>query len=118
MAITMNVQSGPSGMGLNLNSWRGYSAYEIAVQNGFEGTETEWLDSLHGKDGLEASVNGLTPDETGAITITGENIPVSEQDTKTLSEIAVAVSPLAGVITVTEDGIDLNNRYIDNALFR
>ena len=25
---------------------RGYSAYEIAVQNGFEGTEQEWLDSL------------------------------------------------------------------------
>ena len=27
---------------------RGYSAYEIAVQNGFEGTETEWLESLKG----------------------------------------------------------------------
>jgi len=25
---------------------RGYSAYEIAVQNGFEGTESEWLASL------------------------------------------------------------------------
>ncbi len=25
---------------------RGYSAYEIAVQNGFTGTEEEWLDSL------------------------------------------------------------------------
>lgn len=29
---------------------RGYSAYEIAVQHGFIGTEEEWLDSLHGKD--------------------------------------------------------------------
>ena len=28
----------------------GLSAYEIAVQNGFEGTETEWLASLAGKD--------------------------------------------------------------------
>lgn len=28
--------------------YRGYSAYEIAVQNGFEGTEQEWLDSLQG----------------------------------------------------------------------
>lgn len=27
---------------------RGYSAYEIAVQNGFEGTEEEWLASLVG----------------------------------------------------------------------
>lgn len=30
------------------------SAYSIAVQNGFEGTEQEWLDSLHGKDGKSA----------------------------------------------------------------
>jgi hypothetical protein len=27
---------------------QGRSAYEIAVDNGFEGTEQEWLDSLHG----------------------------------------------------------------------
>ena len=26
----------------------GKSAYEIAVRNGFEGTEEEWLASLHG----------------------------------------------------------------------
>ena len=31
----------------------GASAYEIAVANGFEGTETEWLESLHGKDGVD-----------------------------------------------------------------
>ena len=29
----------------------GYSAYEIALQNGFVGTETEWLASLKGADG-------------------------------------------------------------------
>lgn len=29
----------------------GASAYEIAVKNGFEGTEEEWLESLNGKDG-------------------------------------------------------------------
>ena len=29
----------------------GKSAYEIAVENGFEGTESEWLDSLKGTDG-------------------------------------------------------------------
>ena len=27
---------------------RGYSAYEVAVINGYKGTEEEWLDSLHG----------------------------------------------------------------------
>ena len=28
----------------------GKSAYDIAVLNGFEGTEAEWLESLRGKD--------------------------------------------------------------------
>lgn len=31
----------------------GLSAYEIAVKNGFEGSETEWLNSLRGKDGQD-----------------------------------------------------------------
>ena len=29
----------------------GFSAYQIAVRNGFTGTETEWLESLRGTDG-------------------------------------------------------------------
>ncbi len=33
----------------------GKSAYEIALENGFEGTESEWLASLVGKDGAAAS---------------------------------------------------------------
>lgn len=36
---------------------RGPSAYEVAVANGFEGTESEWLESLHGEDGAD----GYTP---------------------------------------------------------
>lgn len=44
----------------------GKSAYEIAVENGFIGTEEEWLESLRGKDGehgLNGSdgVDGYTP---------------------------------------------------------
>jgi hypothetical protein len=35
----------------------GKSAYEIAVENGFVGTETEWLESLKGIDGKDG-VNG------------------------------------------------------------
>jgi len=31
----------------------GKSAYEVAVDNGFEGTETEWLASLKGADGKD-----------------------------------------------------------------
>ncbi len=40
--------------------FRGYSAYDLAVLNGYEGTEEEWLASLHGKDGIDGidGVNG------------------------------------------------------------
>ena len=33
------------------NGSDGKSAYEIAVQNGFIGTEAEWLESLKGEEG-------------------------------------------------------------------
>ena len=33
----------------------GESAYEIAVKNGFTGTEAEWLESLKGADGTDGS---------------------------------------------------------------
>lgn len=36
----------------------GASAYEIAVERGFEGTEAEWLESLHGRDGKDGA-NGV-----------------------------------------------------------
>lgn len=39
----------------------GKSAYEIAVKNGFDGTETEWIDSLKGEKG-----NKGTKGESGA----------------------------------------------------
>ena len=33
----------------------GASAYELAVENGFSGTETEWLSSLKGEDGAQGT---------------------------------------------------------------
>ncbi|MBQ8388066.1 MAG: leucine-rich repeat protein [Clostridia bacterium] len=38
---------------LTLVACNGKSAYEIAVDNGFEGSEQEWLDSLRGSDGKD-----------------------------------------------------------------
>ena len=32
---------------------RGISAYDVAVANGFTGTQAEWLDSLKGEPGPE-----------------------------------------------------------------
>ena len=36
----------------------GKSAYEVAIENGFTGTEQEWLDSLKGEDGAGISILG------------------------------------------------------------
>lgn len=38
---------------MQMNDYRGLSAYEIAVKNGFEGTEKEWLASLKGEPGAD-----------------------------------------------------------------
>ena len=37
------------------NPFRGKSAYEIAVENGFKGSEQEWLNSLYGKNGEDGA---------------------------------------------------------------
>lgn len=34
-------------------SFKGESAYDIAVKNGYQGTEAEWLESLHGSSGKD-----------------------------------------------------------------
>lgn len=50
---------------------RGLSAYEVAVENGFQGTEEEWLESLKG------SVPFATAEVTGIMKLydeTGENV--------------------------------------------
>ncbi len=44
----------------------GKSAYEIAMEHGFEGSEEEWLESLHGEDGKDGAdgtngKDGYTP---------------------------------------------------------
>ena len=68
----------------------GKSAYEIAVENGFVGTESEWLESLKGADGKDGT-DGL-PGKDG---IDGKNGAdghdgVNGIDGKSAYEIAVA----------------------------
>jgi len=47
----------------------GASAYEIAVQNGFTGTEAEWLASLKGEQGPQGESGGVASfnGRTGAV---------------------------------------------------
>lgn len=105
-------------MVMELYEWRGYSAYDVAVLNGYKGTEEEWLESLHGRDGGVATVNGVAHDENGSVVINGTQINVSSTDTRTLKEVADDVDTLTGAIKVSNDAIDVGGKYIDNARFR
>lgn len=73
---------------MDMQTWRGYSAYEIAVQNGFEGSEEEWLASLKGERGDDAAT--LTVNRKEAvdknITLFGTDIQVQSGSTRTLAQ--------------------------------
>lgn len=104
-------------MDMQLNTYRGYSAYELAVKNGFAGTLEEWLQSLRGTDGRTTSVNGVQQEE-GNITLTGADIPVSATDSRTLSDLAAAIDRITSTMTFTDEYLDLGGRYLENARFR
>lgn len=52
---------------LTVESCRGYSAYELAVQHGFRGTEEEWLGGMVAEGNV--TVNGKSKDVNGNIRI-------------------------------------------------
>lgn len=58
----------PAGLSIGgvIRGLDGKSAYQIAVENGFEGTEEEWLESLEGKEGYSPSVH-LERKENGVL---------------------------------------------------
>lgn len=63
-------------MEVNLGRVQGKSAYEVAIENGFIGTEADWLTSLKGQQGEkgEQGIQGLKGDkgDTGEQGIQGE----------------------------------------------
>ncbi len=52
----MNGTNGTDGIN-GIDGKDGLSAYEIAVKNGFVGTESEWLDALKGENGSELDLS-------------------------------------------------------------
>lgn len=78
----------------------GKSAYIIAVEHGFTGTENEWLQSLKGADGK----NGITPD-------------MSDYATKAdIAELQEQIRQISGIsyISVFESGSDALLKYGDS----
>lgn len=78
----------------------GKSAYIVAVEHGFTGTEDDWLQSLKGADGKD----GITPD-------------MSAYATKTdIAELQKQIESISGInyISVFESGSDTLQKYGDN----
>lgn len=82
----MQIDAEWEGFDANLTAevdiYRGYSAYEIAVQHGFKGTEADWLASLHASSG---TVNGIGPDASGNIAVKASDIPMGANDATTVA---------------------------------
>lgn len=80
----------------------GKSAYEVAVANGFEGTEAEWLESLHGEDGIDGKDGAPGRDgqdgQPGRDGIDGKDYILTEADKQEIAEQA------AELVDVPEGG--------------
>ena len=80
-------------MTIHLNDYRGLSAYEIAVKNGFEGTEAEWLATLKGepgRDGENVTVNRKKAVD-GNISVNGTDIPLHAGSTTTVAQVLTSL---------------------------
>ena len=73
---------------LRMHDYRGLSAYEIAVKNGFEGTEAEWLESLKGLPGVDGGTLTVNNREAvdGNITVRGTDIYVRSGTATTIAQ--------------------------------
>lgn len=54
----------------------GESAYEIAVRNGFEGTEQEWLESLKGEKGDKGDKGEPGTDGVSVVNATSDGVNI------------------------------------------
>lgn len=90
MAFDVQLHPADAALTADIAAYQGYSAYEIALQHGFEGTESQWLASLHA---ASATVNGQARDESGNIPLHAGQIPASDQaDAPTVAQRLAALN--------------------------
>lgn len=87
----------------------GKSAYQIAVTNGYHGSESEWLNSLKGSNGEkgEPGANGL-PGEPGPKGDKGTNATINGQETINIVEganIIIQQDPSRKTLTISATGV-------------
>ena len=99
-----NVLDGQGGT-YSRYDWRGYSAYEVAVQEGFVGTKAEWLASLQGATGPKGDqgVQGQTGPQ-GPKGDPGDDYTLTEQDKQ----------EIAGMVDTPVDDVQIGGTSILN----
>lgn len=95
-----------------LNRSQGDSAYDVAVDNGFEGTQQQWLESLKGETGPQGEQGPQGPEgpqgpqgETGPKGETGPSgaAPIKGEDYFTEEEIQDIVQRVLNELPVAEE---------------
>ena len=89
----VGIRNGTNGADGN----NGKSAYEIAVQNGYTGTEEEWLTSLKGADGV-TTVQTTKIDKACTFTADGWNDTVPYTQTVAVEGITESLNPRIDLI--------------------
>ena len=79
------------------NGSQGLSAYEVAVKNGFIGTEEEWLDSLKSEGGVAFETDETLSLKDGILSVNTASKPEPDN---TLPITAAAVSTTIGNIEI------------------
>ncbi|WP_414608258.1 YadA-like family protein [Stenotrophomonas pavanii] len=112
-----DLEQNPPGGGIQGPAGQnGASAYDIAVSNGFVGTEREWLDSLQGRDGVDGQngADGRDGAGGGSTVAAGENIEVQDNGdgTQTVSlakdvDLGEDGSLTVGATTVNNNGVSI-----------
>jgi hypothetical protein len=65
----------------------GKSAYEVALSNGFVGTEEEWLKSLKGESGVYVGAGDMPEDCNVQIDLEGEVLTLEQLIKKVISQV-------------------------------
>lgn len=101
----------------------GASAYEVAVQEGFQGTREEWLASLQGEDGRDgagrelragSNVEVTTNDDGSQTASLSDNVVLSEEGSVTVGATRVDNTgvTIQGGPSMTNNGIHAGNRRV------
>jgi hypothetical protein len=85
---------------LGFKGERGYSAYEIAVLHGYEGTEQDWIDHF----GLDLTDYIQTSDVIDSTTSTSTSYPLSANQGKNLKDNIDTIEDAIGDLTNIVDG--------------